>query len=173
MAATNKFPINAPPVISGSAGKAWLVDLAELRRNVGTRIDELTEYWVIEAPGAHPFWHSYALVLGNLRPAPGREVFTFLPGASHEVHLYACTPQADLNKLLAGRHVNAIMHPANFLAQIIALTDDDARKRVRDSVEKVCSGALNPDTDGRWQWIETYGDAMWSALTSRAGLTVH
>src|SRR5215831_4724961 len=84
--------ITATPDIIGHHGRAWKCHLDEGRRIKDARPedDATLAHWVIEAPWAHPCWHSYSLVLIHLRPMPdGRETKFYLPCASHEMWLYA------------------------------------------------------------------------------------
>lgn len=156
----NKFPINASPVIAGAKGKAWLVDLAATY--TVNRMPDCDRnavcFWVVEAPLAHPLWHSYSILLVHLREKPGREVEIYLAGATHELHVYACDPRADLNKMLMGRITGAWLLPPNFMTQIIAASDEEADQRVREAVRKICDGELSPEH--REAWVAAYGDNM-------------
>lgn len=159
-----KDPITLPPVISGEAGKAWACDLSVGYRQMGkTREhDACLRHWVIEVPAAHPFWHSYSLVLIHLRPMPNfppPEIY--FQDATHEMWLIALDPDKDRNQLLANGIVKGHwLHPVNFAAQFIEITDDEAMKRIENTIQLICDGKLNPDTDAREEWVNLYGDNM-------------
>jgi hypothetical protein len=159
-----KDPIAAAPDISGSCGRAWKCDLAEGRRRMGVRDedDAALVHWVIEAPWAHPCWHSYSLVMVHLRPmADGRETKFYLPCASHELWLYALDPDADRGELLATAIVGSCwLRPGNFAGQFVELGDADALARVERTVREICDGSLSPDTDFQREWVKRFGDNM-------------
>lgn len=80
-------PVSAPPVLTGPHGRVWLIDMvsARLKYGLDPKKDGTVAAWVIEAPWAHPVWHSYTLALVHLRPiedAP--KTITHLDGATHE-----------------------------------------------------------------------------------------
>jgi hypothetical protein len=157
-------PIDAAPVISGRHGKAWLCDAAAGRRKLGVPEDEdgTLAHWIIEAPGYHPAWHSYALCLMHLRPLrTPRETLFYLDGATHELWLYVMDPTADRRPTLATGIVHGNwLTPANYVGQIIEVSDDLAKERIRKAVEDICIGKISPDTDYQSMWRERFGDHM-------------
>jgi hypothetical protein len=153
-----------PPTIEGAHGKAWLCDMAEGHRQLGIdpAKDGAIAHWVVEAPWAHPGWHSYSILVTHLRPISGggRTLF-YVDGATHELWVYACDPKADRNPVIRTGIVEALwLTPLNFAAQFIEITDDLARDRVRAVVQSICDGKLSPDTDYRQHWIKLFGDNM-------------
>ncbi len=53
------------------------------------------------------------------------------------------------------------MHPLvpfNFVGQLIAESDDEARARIEQDVKDIVAGTLSPDTDFTSQWVARYGD---------------
>ena len=156
--------IEEPPVIAGPHGRAWTCDLAEGRRIMAIRPEDDATLidWVIEAPWAHPVWHSYSLVLVHLRPMPdGRETKFHLPCASHEMWLYALDARRDRRPLIATGIVEGHwLQPGNFAAQFIEANDADALARVARTVQDICDGVLSPDTDFMREWIARFGDNM-------------
>lgn len=120
--------------------------------------------WLIHAPWAHPVWHSYFLTTIHLRDLPGKPpAVIYLPNATHELLLYALDPDAACcEEIIRGEaDVGAsCLQPANFAAQFIAESDDDAGGRIAETVVLVCNGELNPDTDARSSWVSLFGDNM-------------
>lgn len=160
-----KDPITAEPVISGPHGKAWLCDTAKGREIMGLsgENDATLAHWIVEAPWAHPAWHSYSIVLVHLRPMPdNQETIFYLDDATHEMWLYALNPECDRNPVIERAIVEGPcwLHPGNFAAQFIEITDDLARFRVKDAVRMICDGTLSPDTDFRSMWEHLFGDNM-------------
>lgn len=159
-----KYPVSMVPVVSGEHGRAWVCNLKAGRRElgIGDDVDATLDHWVVEAPWAHPAWHSYSIVLVHLRPmADGRKTKFYIDDATHEMWVYAIDPQANRNKLIANGLVKgAWLHPGNFAAQFIEIRDELARERIRKAVQEICDGRLSPDTDYTRMWIERFGDNM-------------
>lgn len=168
-----KIPLTLPPTMVGKHGRAWRCDIAEgLRLAVAQGVlaspahDATVAKWVVEAPWAHPVWHSYALTVIHLRPIEpvprNNEIIFYKPNATHELWLAALNPEVDLNEVAATGldRKGASMLPLNFAAQFVEVTDDLARERVHGSVRAILDGTLNPDTDAISQWVALYGDNM-------------
>ena len=112
--------INIAPTITDTHGRAWTVDLAALRTTLGVKAedDAGVAQWVVEAPWAHPLWHSYLLALVHLRPMPdGRPTKLYLIGATHELWLYALNPEHPREPLIVGKNGARYLQPINFAAQ--------------------------------------------------------
>ena len=158
-------PVTTAPTMNMPNGKAWRFDLdaIRMRMKADPASDAAVDAWLVEAPWAHPVWHSYLVMLIHLRPIPGFEPpIIYNPHATHEVLVFALDPEGDRDRLLAesiGYHCRTL-EPPNYTGQIVEITDDLARARVRKAVEMICAGDLSPDTDYRAQWIALFGDHM-------------
>lgn len=163
-AAPVKHPVTTAPTLQGPHGRAWLCNLAvgRSRLNIPAEQDGTVAHWVVEAPWAHPAWHSYSIVLMHLRPLPrGGQTLLYRDGATHEMWVKAMDPSADYNDMIAsGIVTNQWLSPSNFAAQFIEITDELALERVRKTVQEICDGRLSPDTDFRSDWIHRFGDNM-------------
>jgi hypothetical protein len=131
-----------PPTLTGPKGRAWLGKLLPTDPNN----DPAVAYWVVEAPEADPNHNSYAVFLLRMG-VRGKTEEVLLPGATHEVTVFALNP-AEKRPLNA---VGAVMHPANFSGQWIAKDDSDAMLHVQAMVQDFVDGKMNPETD-----IEAY-----------------
>lgn len=153
-----------PPDLTGRHGRAWLVDTRAQVRAQGMNPEHGAEVsaWLVEAPWAHPCWHSYVIVLVHLRPLPGRPLETvyYLDGATHEMWVFAVDPDADRQAMLTTSFGKWWLRPKNFAAQMIEITDKLAADRVRDAVRDVIEGTLSPDTDHRRAWVARFGANM-------------
>lgn len=152
-----------PPDKTGLGGRAWRCNLDAYRRTfeAAAADDATLAMWIVEAPWAHPFWHSYWITLVHLRPMPDeRETKIYLEGATHEFWVYAVN--ADHSREPAIRGTGAVHHltPPNFVAQFIEPSDGAACARIEGAVDLILTGELNPDTDARSQWKALFGDAM-------------
>lgn len=159
-----KDPIADVPVVHGPHGRAWLCNLTEGRRimNVPPEKDAGLDHWIVEAPWAHPAWHSYSILLMHLRDIPGmaRPLF-HIPEATHELLVHALNPDNARQELLGtGIPNHHFLTPINFGAQFIEITDALARERVRNSVQMICDGKLSPDVDFQQQWVALYNNSM-------------
>jgi hypothetical protein len=164
-------PISVAPVITGPKGRAWLCDIATRYRNLGiTEADGRGDIanWIVEAPWAHPVWHSYQVVLLHLRPTTvDPSPMIHVPRATHEFWLQALDPQQPREPAILGTGPTYTLSPMNFAAQLVSAGDADAIARVEIAVRRICSGSLSPDTDFRRHWIALFGDGMLLAAERR------
>ncbi|WP_155831237.1 hypothetical protein [Hyphomicrobium sp. 802] len=162
--------------LAGRYGKAWRVDFAALckKHGVAPEHDSGIAGWVVEAPWAHPLWHSYELVLIHLREIAGTSApIIHLPDATHELWLNALDPDHPREPFIIGESPSYPLRPGNFAAQIIAENDEAARARVFAAVEQICAGTLSPDTDCLAQWIALFGDNMIRPAFRPSAATFH
>lgn len=156
--------IAAPPDITGAAGRAWLYSRLPDRPDVTATIRS----WIVEAPAAHPLWHSYFIGVIHLRDIPGVVPATILlPGATHEVFVYALDPRQPAAPDLEVRW----LRPINFAGQWIASDDERAIAKVEGCVRDICDGRLSPDTDWMQHWIARFSASHVKGELSRAGET--
>lgn len=147
--------ITAEPAMIGAAGRAWL--LPKPTKPSGWA---MVSVWLVEAPHAHPLWHSYLITIVHLRPEPGElDASIYLPGATHEMSVLALHPDMPRKPLLHGGPADYLT-PVNFAAQIIAADDAAATQRVEKAVRAICDGTLSPDTDYGHVWCQMFGDNM-------------
>jgi hypothetical protein len=145
--------------ITGPRGRAWAIDLegayvaAGRARETGFDV----ACWIVEAPWAHPVWHSYGINLIHLRQVPEQPPLHFyLAGATHEMFVAALDPGRPRQRMLETGTLARLL-PLNFGAQFIATNDADAMGRVERAVRLICAGRLSPDTDFIQQWIDLFG----------------
>lgn len=157
--------LQLPHTKQGAHGKAWRIDFARWQEPVRAAICG----WIVEAPHAHPIWHSYFLTAVHLRPMDGcQPAHIFLPGATHEIMVIALdpshTPRLDRS--------SAYLTPMNFTGQWIAECDEAALAKVEASVDEILAGMLNPDTDGIRQWVERYSASNLKVPVALADKTI-
>lgn len=146
---------------SGHPARAWRMDSARQHREAGLPPERhcAVASWLIEAPWAHPFWHSYWFVCMLLRPIAGLTTKFYLTGATHELWLWALDPKQSRREF-DQTGVPPVLNPKNFSAQIIKGSDEEAAALIDATVRDICRGVLSPDTDFRSQWIERFGNNM-------------
>jgi hypothetical protein len=164
MSRWERDPIPADPDLRGVYGRAWQCDLraAAMASGIDPEADCSGAAWLIEAPAAHPVWHSYWLHCVYLRPNTVRGALPtkwYLEGATHELWLWALDPDQPRAPMLQ-RGAVKYLTPSNFAAQFIAADDATAAQRIRDAVTDICQGRLSPDTDYRRMWADRFGDNM-------------
>ncbi len=161
--------ITDKPAIVGRGARAWLIDLeaARKRRGVPPNSDATIVHWVLEAPWAHPLWHSYSVVCIHLRPlAHHHEIKFYLDGATHEIWVISLDPRSGSRQKLLEYATWGVegstpsLNPPNFASQFIEISDDLAIERVARAIEQVCDGELSPDTDYIQSWVELFGSNM-------------
>lgn len=160
--------VSLRPLHEGHVGRFWRGNLTALRHHVREQLatdrpDGTVAYWIVEAPWAHPVWHSYSVLLVHLRDI-GLPTKFYLAGATHEIWLHALDPQAPRDAFVRGRAspMEATLSPKQFAAQFVELNDDAAAARVTAALEEVCAGRLSPDSDHHHQleWARRFGDNM-------------
>lgn len=140
-------------------GRAWRVNLDEMIRYIPGPSSAIG-MWIINAPWAHPLWHSYVMALIHLRHVDGLgPPSIYLQGATHELFLYALSIGQPLAPVIEGKAIPIHLEPANYAGQWIAGSDAEAIDKVELAIEEIMRGALSPDTDFRHQWIARFGDS--------------
>lgn len=152
-----QYTENVTPTMTGRMGNAWLIDMEATGRRRGIENDPRAAVtlpcWIASAAYAHPMWSHYTIMCIALRDAPGvPKAYIHLEGATHEIMVFALDPDTKP----AIDDVPRTLHPANFIGQFIAVDDKDAEARVRQAVQDVIDGTLNPDTDFRSMWIARF-----------------
>lgn len=155
-------PIAVVPTIMDAHGKAWRLDLDKWSKSGGIRRDAHAGIasWIVEAPFAHPFWHSYIINLIHLRPVAGLSApQIYLAGATHEIFVNALDPAKDRRPTVDCVAPPYCLTPCNFAGQFIEPNDQSAIERAEEAVRDICRGTLSPDTDFVSQWIARFGAA--------------
>lgn len=147
--------ISLEPTLTGRHGKAWKIDVSKHAKAFPACI----ALWMVEAPWAHPFWHSYIISLVDLKERPTDEVkpTLYFPTATHELMVLAMDPR--LAREQAFERVSGLcLYPPNFGAQ---MTSDDATadKLIEATVKEILAGDLSPDTDFTFEWVKRFGDS--------------
>lgn len=118
--------------------------------------------WIVNAPWAHPLWSSYAFFLYDLTTEiKGEEPVIYLPGASHELLVYALDPKFKDDTPFHR------LHPANHGYQFKAESNEAAEARIVAILEEIEAKRLSPDTDFRTMWDVRFADGV--SLLNRGG----
>lgn len=159
-AAKPRLTRNTEPTLVGTYGSAWEQDIDKCLQLVPEDDRPPRELsvssWIVRANYAHPIWSHYwigCVALRNVEGWPPADIY--LPGATHEVMVYALNP--DHEPEVDG--VPRLLHPANFHGQFIEPDDKAAAMRVRAAVNEVIEARLNPDTDNLRGWVRAFSDS--------------
>lgn len=135
-------------------------DAAPLEVPVAPHAAETVCLWLVTAPGYHPFWSQYILIVVRLTddlpgfPPPHHQ----FEGTTHELIVLVLNPEAgkqtveSLDRIHAEAGKPQYLWPPNIVEQFIA-TDDEMRQLASFSAQGIVHGMLNPDTDGRSGWL--------------------
>lgn len=141
------------PDVQGGAGRAWCIP------NRSTHPDHAAGLisYLLDVPGAHPFWHRWALSVIHLRPIHNvRPAVIRLPGATHEIIIASIDPKwapvEDMDDLGFSRGV-PYLRPIDVMHQFIVRGDVDAVQLGTLCARAVCDGILSPDQDHRSAWV--------------------
>ena len=116
--------------------------------------------WRISCPWAHRFWSQYVCLLLDLTTPVGDAPRLYLKNATHEVQMWALDPKRHpvLQQVPENPGELLYLTPMNMGYQFIADNNAAARARVQEYVDRICEGALSPDTDFRFMWDELFSD---------------
>jgi hypothetical protein len=152
--------ITVPPDLVGKTGRAWRVDVAETMKRRGLESGDVA-CWIVEAPNAHPVWHSYWFEMVHLRPFRDMEGDThiYLEGATHEMWIAAIDPDKSRQEMLDTGMIPAL-RPLNFACQFIFDNDHTASLSLLQDVRDVIDGVISPDTDFVRMWVARHNGSM-------------
>jgi len=154
-----KYITEVPPYLETAHGKAWRIDLEDIRTRLGyTKLDDsVIVCRFVECRWAHQFWANYVISTVHLRDLPGKEqVVLHLPGATHEIMVSALSPDKvpDFKNPFSGH-----MLPPNFIGQFICKDDLEASIRTNKAINLILDKKLSPDTDSCRAWTELFSDS--------------
>lgn len=159
-------PVVAVPDIVGAYGLAWMADIDAMQALAKTE-EEAVQFsvlasWCVEAQGSHPIWYRYHLTLVHLR-AMSEATLVYLPGATHELWLFALDPDSDIDRFVSGARLGdgyKWLTPCNFAAQMIYPDDAAAVLDIRAVVASMVCLGFSPDTDNFKGWVERFNDSL-------------
>ena len=143
-----------PPALSGVAGRAWQVRMLPLGEREKRDHDGCVSAWIINAPGAHPFWSYWIMSIVHLRQIPGAPPAKFqFPGATHELQIVTLNPEHALPSLDAGRGWQPhFLTPLDVVQQFEVANDAIAAELGEMAIRAIVDGRASPDQDYRSWW---------------------
>ncbi|KKK65663.1 hypothetical protein LCGC14_2971880 [marine sediment metagenome] len=128
------------PILETEHTKIWQVDSKGHEFTVG--------YWLVFAPWAHLAWQYHAISLTHLRGlANGKPPNIVLPGATHELLIFALDPKHDIDP-----YNLRTLEPISIAQQFISENDAKALSILEKCIQRIADGELSPDSDFRKVW---------------------
>ena len=141
----------ADPTYTGPAGQAWLIP----NESTDPSHQASLASWIVNVPGAHPFWAYWMVAVCHLRPLPGvkpalkkyeEAEFEFLIATIDPELCPNPTPEYALSEGLR------FLTPIDVAEQFHGVTDHDAIRVCEGAIRAILQGAMSPDQDYRSVW---------------------
>lgn len=111
--------------------------------------------WLVDRPGAHPWWHHYLVSVVHLRDVPGvPPAKKSYPEAAYEFQIVSIdpercpSPQPDANGY-------PMLLPPDVIYQFHGVTEEDAVRICELAITAISKGLLSPDSDFASAWKES------------------
>jgi hypothetical protein len=142
------------PTVAGPAGRAWRTRLKPIGERGKPDTDGTVCCWLINAPGAHPFWSYWALSLIHLRPIEGtKQAHKAFETATHELMIMALDPSKPLPPLdVSADWPLHWLTPLDVCQQFEVPSDEAADEIATLCVRSIVDGRISPDQDYRSYW---------------------
>jgi hypothetical protein len=129
----------------GQAGRAWQLAL-------NSEWPACLAGWLVDRPGAHPWWHNYIVAVVHLRDVPGvGAAKKQYPEAAYEFQIVTVNPEeCPVPDPDAGHWPFLI--PPDVIHQFHGVKDEDAVRICELAVSAIADGLLSPDSDFRSAW---------------------
>jgi hypothetical protein len=146
--------ITAPPTWSGTAGKAWRVEMPPLGQREKPDYDATLDMAIVNVSGAHAFWDHWAMSVIHLWPIDGVKSATITtPGATHEFMILSLNPEEPLPGLVCDANWRLRwLTPIDVVQQFTAKDDAVAQQIFELAVNSIVDGIASPDQDWRPWW---------------------
>lgn len=133
--------------------RAWNLDLSKVPE--GPAKEAAVASWLLNVPGAHPFWSYWVMSVISLRDLPGmKPAHKCYPEAEYEFMILAVDPERhpapDPDLILLEGF--GWLDPIDVMEQFHGISVMDCRRLAEGSVRAICSGFISPDQDYRPAW---------------------
>lgn len=137
------------PDVTGPFGRAWVVKKPIVKPDHNASLSE----WLINVPGAHPFWEYWYIALIHLRDIPGvPPAHKKYPEAEFEFIIAAISPEVRPAPDPDEARGFPLMTPTDVAEQFHGITDHDAVRVCEAAVQAIVNGRISPDQDFRSMW---------------------
>jgi hypothetical protein len=126
--------------------------------------------WLVNRPGAHPWWQFYIVSIVHLRDVPGvapaKKTF---PEAAYEFQITTIDPErCPSPEPEAGSY--PLLHPSDVIHQFHGVKDEDAVRIAELAVAAIVDGLLSPDSDFRSAWKDSLSKTVQHFIEGRHAL---
>lgn len=133
------------PDFKTNFGQAW-----ELRQVDGPTA--CVGHWLINIPGAHPFWEHWLVIVISLKDIPGvPPAKKRYPEAEYEFLIASINPEEcpvpDPDKMSF-----PLLEPIDVIEQFHGVSERDALRVGQGAIQAIMNGRMSPDQDFRAMW---------------------
>lgn len=137
------------PDIEGPSGRAWLYRVPEAMAGRHTSLAA----WLVNRPGAHPFWQWWFVAVVHLRDTPGvGKAYKRYPEAEYEFMIYSIDPTSCPNPEPDDPDGYPALSPLDVVEQFHGVRDPDVERICEGAVRAIVNGNISPDQDYRHAW---------------------
>ncbi len=134
----------------GACGRAWLLKPKLEKPNPSTLCS-----WLVNRPGAHPYWEWWLVGLITLKDLPGiRPARKSYPEAEHELMIYTIDPTTCASPEPDDPNGYPPLLPLDVVEQFHGISEVDAKRLTEMVVQTIVSGRISPNQDFRRIWKE-------------------
>lgn len=134
------------PDMAGPCGRAWTYRIPK-ENNSGVAA------WLVNRPGAHPFWQWWFVAMIHLRDTPGLPpAYKRYPEAEYEFMIYSIDPTDCPNPEPDDPDGYPALSPIDVVEQFHGVSDVDASRICEGAIRAIVNGVASPDQDYRSVW---------------------
>lgn len=126
--------------------------------------------WLVDRPGAHPWWHCYIVSVVHLRDAPGVEpAKKSYPEAAYEFQIITINPEECPTPDPDAKDFPLLL-PPDVIYQFHGVTDEEAVRIGALAITAIVDGLLSPDTDFKSAWKDSLAKTVKHFVEGRHAL---
>ena len=133
--------------LQGPGGRAWRVTIEVQEGHASLGL------WLVNAPGAHPFWSWWAINIVHLRPLEGfPPAKKHYPEAEYEFLIVAINPEECPEPDVDQQGGWPTLTPVDVCEQFDGVIDVEATRICELAAQAIVNGTVSPDQDHRPIW---------------------
>ncbi len=140
------------PDLAGPCGRAWKMP----NKNELPSHQAHISSWLVNRPGAHPFWQWWVVSMIHLRDLPGvPAAHRHYQDAEFEFTIFSIDPERCPNPQPDDPNGYPHLVPLDVVEQFHGVSDADASRICLSAIQAIVQGILSPDQDYRQSWKES------------------
>jgi hypothetical protein len=138
-----------------AGGSHKMHTIAQRRDHTEDPGNQFVALWGLRLPEGKTEFCEYLLSVYDLTARDGDEPVRHLPEATHEIVVFALSPEVeiDFTQSLLGQPALRPVTPMNRCYQVVAGGDADALELVQACADRILAGTLNPDQEAEAGWV--------------------